>query len=81
MMKKLNLSLYKESVKKLSNDVPILMIGIVVLIFYIAVYVIFGVDCRSLLIFSFISILMGCYIIVLMKLRDRKDKREATSAE
>jgi len=80
-MKKINLGFYKESIKKLSINVPILPSGMVFLMLYIIIYVIFGVDIRGLLIFSLLSIFMGCYFIILIKLRDRKDKREAKNVE
>ncbi len=73
-MKKLNLDFCKRNIRKLLNDVPILLFGIAALIFYI-ICATFGVDNRGSLIFSIISIFSGCFFVVMMKLRDRKDKK------
>ena len=84
-MRKLNLDHYKETIKELFNpkepfnNVPVFYmgIGIASIILYIIIYGISGEGCRILLISSFLFVFMGCYISLLMKLREKKDEREA----
>lgn len=67
---------FEMSMSKITKENYGLVIGIAALLIHVIVYTMTGINLRILLIFSFITIPFGIYIILLMKLRSRKDERE-----
>ena len=61
---------------KIAKENYFLVIGIAALLIHVIIYITSGINLRSLLIFSFITIPFGIYIILLTKLRARKDEKE-----
>ena len=64
------------SLNEIMEEKYLLVIGIAALLIHIIIYITSGINLRLLLIFSLITIPFGFYIIVLTKLRARKDERE-----
>lgn len=61
---------------KITKENFLLVIGITAFLTYVIFYVISGINFYNLLFFSFIATLFGIYIIILIKLRNKKDEKE-----
>ena len=64
------------TMNKVAKETYVIIIGIVALLIYVIVYAMFDIKIRNLLYYSLTVILFGIYIIILTKLRNKKDEKE-----
>ena len=64
------------SLNETMEEKYLLVIGIAAFLILVIIYTTSGINLRILLIYSFVVILFGIYIIILTKLRIKKDERE-----
>ena len=64
------------TMSKIAKETYVIIIGIVALLIYVIVYAMFDIKIRNLLYYSLTVILFGIYIVLLTKLRNKKDEKE-----